>query len=177
MYKTASCTKCGAKLNYKTKKPKFCKKCNPYKGVYKQPKANLPQQSKSEREMHKVMAMILPNDEYIIGGYYNWLMSPKNQPMQLDMFFPKLNLAFEFNGRQHYTYNSYMHKTKEAFEYLRACDKLKARLCVEQGINLLTIKYDKDITKGYLIRRLQEEGLLDKLKAITIVDDTYEEDM
>ncbi len=38
--------------------------------------------------------MFFPHDT-IRNGYYSWLISPKNLPMQLDWFCPALNLAFE----------------------------------------------------------------------------------
>lgn len=94
--------------------------------------------------------------------------------MQIDRLYPLLKIGFEFNGRQHYEYNPYMHQTEEAFLYLQQCDKLKRKLLKQLGYRLITIKYDKKITKGYLVRRLEEEGLMEYLKKKTKVNDKYD---
>jgi hypothetical protein len=124
--------------------------------------------------MQKLLNDIFPEAEYIDNGYYSFLLSPKGSPMQFDRYYPDLKLAFEMNGRQHYTFNQYLHQTKEAFEYLQQCDRLKAKLAKKRGIHLVAIKYDRELSHGYLIRRLREEGILDELKKRTVVRDDLE---
>lgn len=119
--------------------------------------------------MQEVLNEIMPDADYIDNGYYSWLLSPKDAPLQLDRFYPELNLAFEFNGRQHYEFNPYMHKNQEAFEYLQRCDRKKRRDCRRRGVKLITIKYTKKITKEYLIRRFKEEKILLDLKNKTTI--------
>lgn len=112
---------------------------------------------------------ILPEADYIDNGYYSWLHSPKGSPLQLDRYYPDLNIAFEYNGRQHYEFNPYMHKNRAAFEYLRKCDLAKRRECKERGVTLITIKYTKRITKEYLLNRLEQLDLLEYIKEQTLV--------
>lgn len=172
--KTTICEECKNTVEYKTKKPKLCPKCKKGKPkFYKKPKVP-PQRSKKEAKMQYLLNSILPEAEYIDNGYYSWLLSPKKAPMQIDRLYPRLKLGFEFNGRQHYEFNAYMHQTQEAFEYLQTCDRLKNKLLKQLGYKLITIKYDKKITKGYLVRRLEEEGLMEDLKKKTKVNDRYD---
>ena len=172
--KITTCEDCKATAQYKTKKPKLCAACRKKKPkFYRKPKVP-PQRSKKEAKMQYILNSILPEAEYIDNGYYSWLLSPKNAPMQIDRLYPRLKLGFEFNGRQHYEYNPYMHQTKEAFEYLQECDRRKNKLLKKLGYKLITIKYDKKITKGYLIRRLEEEGVMNEVKSKTLVNDKYE---
>jgi hypothetical protein len=104
------------------------------------------------------LAQLIPEHYYIHNGYYSFLPSPKKKPMQLDIFFPKLKLALEYNGRQHYSYNQHFFKNKEQFEYLKKCDRLKKRLCKELRITLITVDYSKTISCDYLKRRIIKVG-------------------
>jgi hypothetical protein len=114
--------------------------------------------SSHEALMIKLLNELLPNHIYIKNGYYSFLMSPKNQPMQLDVYFPDLKLAFEYQGRQHTHYSPYFFKSRKQFEYLKACDKLKKKLCKEAGITLICIDYTKKITSDYLKMRIVKAG-------------------
>lgn len=172
--KITNCKECNAPIEYATKKPHLCKKCKKGKPKFYRKAKVPPQRSKKEAQMQYTLNSILPEAEYIDNGYYSWLLSPKKAPMQIDRLYPRLKIGFEFNGRQHYEFNPYMHKTQEAFEYLQQCDRIKAKLLKQLGYTLISIKYDKTITKGYLVRRLEEEGLMPLLKQQTKVDDKYE---
>lgn len=165
--KETKCIECGKTVKYKTNKPKRCSACKEKRLCRFQYRKRKPQKSKKEGIMQRELDKLLPDAEYIDNGYYSWMRSPKGAPLQLDRYYPELKLAFEFNGRQHYEYNPYMHKDREAFEYLQRCDRKKRRECKRHGIHLITIKYTKTITKEYLIRRLQEEGILEEIKRKT----------
>lgn len=121
--------------------------------------------------MKTLLNAILPEADYIDNGYYSWLLSPKGKPMQIDRLYPDLKLAFEYNGKQHYYYNPRMHRSRKAFAYLKACDRQKAKILKARGYCLITIRYDRKLTKEYLIRRLRQAGILDELKRKTRVVD------
>lgn len=157
--KVTVCIECKTKVEYKTNKPKRCPKCREKKEAAFTFKKKTPIRSKKEGQMQKALNNILPEADFIDNGYYSWLPSPKGSPLQLDRYYPELKLAFEFQGRQHYEFNPYMHKDRAAFEYLRKCDAKKKRICKERGITLIAIKYTKTITKDYLIKRLDQAGL------------------
>lgn len=165
--KETKCNECGKTVKYSTNKPKRCQACKEERQSKFQFRPKKPQRSKKEGIMQQELDKLMPDAEYIDNGYYSWMRSPKDAPLQLDRYYPELKIAFEFNGRQHYEYNPYMHKNREAFEYLQRCDRKKRRECRRQGIHLITIKYTKTITKDYLIRRFQEEGLLERIKSET----------
>lgn len=164
--KTTTCD-CGREISYTTNKPKRCERCREKREAQFQYKARRPQRSKKEATLQKVLNEIMPDAEYIDNGYYSWLKSPKGSPLQLDRYYPTLKLAFEFNGRQHYEFNRYMHKDMEAFEYLQTCDRKKKKDCAKNGVTLITIKYNKVITKEYLVTRLTEAGVISNIRAKT----------
>lgn len=61
--------------------------------------------------------------------------------LELDGYCKKLNIAFEYNGEQHYKRHYHWHKTADAFKKQQARDVKKVRLCKEKGIALITIPY------------------------------------
>lgn len=178
--KTTACqgVGCGKAINYKVRKPRFCKSCKvsqiPSQGSSRR-RSGIPKTSKKELLVARLSMAIFSEIEVIHNGYYSWIRSPKGQPMQLDVYIPQLKVAIEVDGKQHTTYSTYMHGKGKAglarFEYLQACDKLKDDLCSRAGIDLLRIRHDRTITPGYLLRRLENEGILERARAakVTVV--------
>ena len=73
----------------------------------------------------------------------NWLVNPKTgRKLELDGYCADLRSAFEYNGKQHYTYPNSFHKTEEDFDNLVERDKYKMKTCQDYGVNLLVIPYD-----------------------------------
>lgn len=74
----------------------------------------------------------------------SWLTNKGN--LELDGFCENLNIAFEYNGSQHYNFVEYFHKTQERFETYKERDRIKNKLCEENGVTLInipyTVKYD-----------------------------------
>ena len=63
------------------------------------------------------------------------------QGLELDGFCKDLNLAFEYNGEQHYKKHRRFHKNKQDFLDQIKRDRLKRKLCKNQGIKLITIPH------------------------------------
>jgi hypothetical protein len=103
-----------------------------------------------------MLNQIFSGQGFVLNGYYSFLRSPKGEPMQLDWFCPSLNIAYEYQGRQHYEYSPYFHKSKKVFKYLQECDILKKKQCDDSGVILIHIRYDKNLTVRYLLLKLEE---------------------
>ena len=88
--------------------------------------------------------------------------------LPFDFYLPELNIAIEYNGRQHY-------ESIEAFggekqlHLQRHHDWLKRKYCRDKGITLITISYDEDVEKillekkqliAYNINRKGEEKIV-----------------
>ena len=159
MAKVTKCTECGKSIEYKTNPPKRCTECKNKKAEASRKRRETqitPSKWKKETLLFHTLASIFNKHDSVFNGYYSWLKSPKGEPMQLDWYCPSLQVAFELQGKQHYTYSPYFHKSKNAFKYLQQCDKLKAEACAARHIILITVKYDKVISKNYIIARLKE---------------------
>lgn len=73
-------------------------------------------------------------------------------PLQLDGYSSKFQLAFEFNGRQHYDKDYYFHRfNKNSFRNIRCRDRKKVRLCRKLKIKLIVIPYYKATSDNELI--------------------------
>jgi len=61
--------------------------------------------------------------------------------LELDGYCKKHELAFEYNGIQHYQFYRPFQRTVHHFERLQERDHLKNKLCKEYGLILMTIPY------------------------------------
>ncbi len=88
--------------------------------------------------------------------------------LELDGYSPKLKLAFEYNGIQHYQFVKIWHKTKKQFKEAQQRDKIKILLCKQHKIELIIIPHymtnsDKDLVKFII-------GQLSNYKLTTNID-------
>jgi hypothetical protein len=169
MSKQTACITCGTAMTYKTKKPKYCRKHKPNKQYRRKKTSSV---SKGELKMKQLLVTIFPQAVYIDNGYYSFLPSPKGATLQLDRYYPNLRLAFEYDGPQHEKQVAYF-QTKEAFQYLQKCDRLKDYYCEAEGIRLIRVPHNVKLTQGELIELLKKEGILEYLKTKTHVCDNY----
>jgi len=72
---------------------------------------------------------------------FPWLLNSKDNYMELDGYCREKNLAFEYQGQQHYEPNRFF-QNKEDVNRRKKDDIKKLKLCKEQGITLLQIRYD-----------------------------------
>ena len=72
-----------------------------------------------------------------------WLRSTEGDcgQMELDGYCEELQVAFEYQGKQHYEFTPYWHKTIERFKAQQRRDELKVQLCAEHGVDLLIVPY------------------------------------
>ena len=80
------------------------------------------------------------------------------QALELDCYNSDLNLAVEFNGRQHYEYIPFFHKTRDDFVKQQYRDEYKRLLCERNHIMLITVPYNVPSIQNYLLRRFAELG-------------------
>ena len=82
--------------------------------------------------------------------------------LELDGYNEELNLAFEYNGKQHYQYNKHFHRgDPELFEKQKSRDRKKYRICAEKNINLIIIPYQynhstPDELKNFIFREIEK---------------------
>ena len=84
--------------------------------------------------------------------------------VEFDRYYPKLKLAFEYNGKQHYEFVPFITKTKEIFIKTQENDGKRKRMCELAGVKLIIIKYDENLSKELILQKLSEAGFLPEIK-------------
>lgn len=81
------------------------------------------------------------------------------QPLEIDLYNEELKLGVEYNGRQHYEYNTYMHQnSKDRFQNQQYRDLLKYQMCQQHGIQLIIVPYTIKDIPHFLYQELHKLG-------------------
>ena len=103
----------------------------------------------NETEMYRLIKQLFPDKLVFREASPPWLGRQR-----LDVFLPQLQLAFEYQGAQHY-------EAVEVFGGIEALkrtierDELKKRLCEENRVELVCIKFSEPLTLASLRHRLR----------------------
>ena len=134
-------------INSKTKVKIIC----PGHGVFEQlPYDHIQMQgcpkcksSKGEMIIEKIL-----QDSNIVYEFQKKFKNCKNKRMlPFDFYLPKYNLCIEYDGEQHFKPIKFFGGEK-GFKQRQKNDKIKTQYCKNNNIELLRIKYDKDIGKS-----------------------------
>lgn len=114
--------------------------------LYEPPKrrrrGGAPGESKGEIECRRVMSEIFNKPFYKLRPMFlNNPVTFGTNNLELDCFNEELKIAVEYDGRQHYEFIPYFHKTQEAFMNQRYRDYMKEQMCKENGIILIRVPY------------------------------------
>jgi len=89
--------------------------------------------------MREYLSLIVDSDEFQDDATPGFLVNPlTGEKIQFDRFYPP-DVAFEFNGPQHYSPTE-LYLDEEAFKNQRARDLIKIGLCTERNIKLEIIR-------------------------------------
>lgn len=93
--------------------------------------------------------------------YPIWLKNKQGHQLELDGFCEKLNLAFEHQGKQHYSPINFNGKSNE-FEQLQLNDVEKKKNCEKQNVKLILIPELVSLTKLDQLRYYIKKQCVDK---------------
>lgn len=66
--------------------------------------------------------------------------------LKFDFYLPDRGMLIEYNGDQHYRYNTHWHQNEKTLESQQIRDAIKRKYAIKHGFEFLVIKYnDKDI--------------------------------
>lgn len=163
---TGFCEICDREIKYteaNKDKKKICKVCAKKSHNKKKPVPpflkSVKRKSKIEIRTMAILDELLREECFIDEGYYSWLRSPKGHPMQLDRFYPELNIAIEVQGEQHQRYTPIFHESVDDFLYYKECDKLKETICKKKNIKIIYVYERSIITEEILIKELKRIGI------------------
>lgn len=95
----------------------------------------------NESLLYNLLQNTFPNYEVISQYSPEWLGRQR-----IDIFIKELNLAIEYNGKQHYEPVAYF-GGKEGYLKTVERDKMKKIKCKKNGCKLIEVKYDEDLQK------------------------------
>ena len=103
------------------------------------------------RPFNKIRPNFLSN--VVTGGMHN---------LEIDCYDHDLRLGVEYQGKQHYEFTPYFHKSREAFYNQKYRDELKRHLCKDNRITLIEVPYNIKIEdiENYLIMKLKKHGFI-----------------
>lgn len=85
---------------------------------------------------------------------FDWLMNTETKkPLYLDAYFEKYNLAFEYDGPQHFI-SVPAYGGNEGLQKRIFLDNLKNNLLKSHGIKLLRLGYNEPHTREYVLKKL-----------------------
>lgn len=79
--------------------------------------------------------------------------------MELDVYLPKLKLAFEYQGQQHFRPIDFFGGEQVYIEQVKR-DKLKKKLCENRNISLIYIFYNEKLSKKLIQQKITNAGFL-----------------
>lgn len=81
----------------------------------------------------------------------------RGKTLYIDLYVPAFAIAFEIDGEQHDTYNSYLHKSRRNFSKQRANDFAKDEWCETSNVKLCRIKHDMIISEELILNLIKEK--------------------
>ena len=73
---------------------------------------------------------------------------------QLDRFYPKLSIAFEFDGEQHFKRMPFFYREKGSFRHRKIKDEQKEKACRLAEVKLVRIRFDEQLTDKVISDKL-----------------------
>lgn len=105
--------------------------------------------SRGQSALTTTLQKVLPNEK-ILNEYH------VGERLMLDVYCPTYKIGLEYHGRQHYEWVCHFHETYEDFVAAQRRDERKLELCAEQGITVLSFKYNDELTEDIVHARVLE---------------------
>ena len=119
-------------------------------------------ESKGEAECRRVLQKVfnVPFPKARPDFLFN---SVTGHNLELDMFNPHLKIACEYNGKQHYHFNKWMHNNSHTnFHNMQYRDNIKRDVCKKLGIYLLEVPYTIPVSEieTFIVSKLKNKNLI-----------------
>lgn len=106
----------------------------------------------SETLLCQIVCGIFPSTDVLRHHRPDWLGG-----LELDIFIPGLDLAFEYQGQQHF-HPIEAWGGEEALDRQIARDKKKVMICNQRGVKLIAVDYTEPLVKDHIVARIEQES-------------------
>ena len=100
----------------------------------------------SETILYKIICQIFKFDDVKRHYRPSWL-----EGLELDIYVPNRNIAFEYQGIQHFQAVEHWGGEKQ-LKIQKEHDARKKRICQERGVNLICINYFDPLTTEFIVK-------------------------
>lgn len=107
--------------------------------------------SKGAKELLEIVQQIYPHQRVELEHNV-----AERGALFVDIFLPRLQLGFEYDGQQHFEYNEHFHGSRENFIRARRRDNEKDEACEAKGIALIRVAYDEDMSRALVVSKIEE---------------------
>ena len=104
----------------------------------------------SETILAEIINGIFPSATSIRHYRPSWL-----EGLELDIFLPEKNIAFEYQGIQHFKAIDHW-GGEEQLTIQQEHDARKKRICTEKGVNLIYINYNDPLTTEFVVKKIAD---------------------
>lgn len=112
-----------------------------------------------EKELKVALDKIFPTELFMDNVRPKWLINPQSgRRLELDRYYPNRNLAFEYNGPQHYRVAPFFYgaEAEQKLKEQQQRDNIKRRLCSKQNIALVVFTCDQSLEVENVRRVIRE---------------------
>ena len=119
-----------------------------------------PKRSIGENRLYEIVKEQYPKEKILRNERPDWLKNDANHNLELDIFLPEIDLAFEYNGKQHREHVPFF-GTIAQFEKQKRNDEIKRETCKSKGIVLIEIWFDEPLNKSFVNKKIKDKQSLD----------------
>lgn len=113
----------------------------------------------SEIELTKIIERYYGFEDVVTAFHPLWARTKKGVLLEYDIFIKSRKILVEYNGKQHYDYPNYFHKTQKEFTDQQKRDKRKTLLAKKHGYKLIVFNYMEPIIEDYVINKIEGSGV------------------
>lgn len=111
----------------------------------------------AEYRLYNLLCKIFGKKNIYRHAHPLWAKSKKNVLLEYDVAIPSEKLLIEYDGKQHFIFPNYFHKTKKEFIEQKKRDRFKNTLAKKNDWKLIRFNYKDKIDNINIKRKLNNE--------------------